>query len=126
MNSNKNVNQQLGVLKNLINHARLVLRLMSDPRVPIYLKALPVVALVYLVWPIDFLPDFMPILGQLDDLAAVLVGIETFIALCPQEIVAQIRAELNGSAPFTGNADASAKQGETIDGQWKEKSESKE
>ena len=43
------MNNQLGLFRNLINHGRLVLRLMTDGRVPIYLKALPIAALAYLV-----------------------------------------------------------------------------
>ena len=57
MSSNKNVQQQLGMLKGLLDHGRLVLRLMSDKRVPMYLKALPIASLVYLISPIDFIPD---------------------------------------------------------------------
>lgn len=108
------MNNQLGLFRNLINHGRLVLRLMTDGRVPVYLKALPIVALAYLVFPFDFLPDMLPFLGQLDDLAAILIGLETFIALCPSDVVAQIRAELRGEQPFSKST------GETIDGQWKE------
>ena len=116
MNSNKNVQGQLGMLKGLLDHGRLVWRLLQDKDVPIYLKVLPLGALIYLVSPLDFVPDVIPVLGQLDDLAAVLVGIETFIKLCPQDVVAKHRAELNGDMPYTtaGKSDK-----DTIDGQWK-------
>ena len=119
MGSNKNVQQQLGMLKGLLDHGRLIFRLMGDKRVPIYLKVLPVASLVYLVSPIDFVPDVIPVLGQLDDLAAVLVAIETFIKLCPSDVVAEHRADLNGETPFTT---AGKTSDDTIDGQWKTKS----
>ena len=108
------MNTQMNLFRSLIDHGRLVLRLMMDRRVPVYLKALPFAAIAYLISPLDFLPDVMPFLGQLDDLAALLVGLEAFVALCPQHVVAQIRAELRGEEPFTRD------KSETIDGQWKE------
>jgi uncharacterized membrane protein YkvA (DUF1232 family) len=108
------MNNQINLFRSLIDHGRLVLRLMMERRVPLYLKLLPLAAVAYLIWPLDFLPDLMPFLGQLDDLAALLVGLEAFVALCPQHVVAQIRAELRGEEPFTKDKD------ETIDGQWKE------
>ena len=101
-------------MRGLLAQARLAIRLMREPAVPLLAKAVPVLAGMYLIWPLDFLPDLMPFLGQLDDLAALLVGLEAFVALCPQHVVAQIRAELRGEEPFTKDKD------ETIDGQWKE------
>lgn len=118
MSSNKNVQQQLGMLKGLLDHGRLVLRLMGDKRVPIYLKALPIASLVYLVSPIDFIPDVIPVLTQIDDFAAILIGVETFIKLCPSEVVAEHRADLNGESPYTT---AGKSNEDTIDGQWRTK-----
>ncbi len=118
MSSNKNVQQQLGMLKGLLDHGRLVLRLMGDKRVPMYLKALPIAALVYLVSPIDFIPDVIPVLTQIDDFAAILIGVETFIKLCPSEVVAEHRADLNGESPYTT---AGKSNEDTIDGQWRTK-----
>lgn len=42
--------------------------LARDPRTPGISKALPWMALLYVLSPIDFLPDFIPLIGQLDDL----------------------------------------------------------
>ncbi len=42
--------------------------LARDPRTPGISKALPWMALLYILMPIDFLPDFIPLIGQLDDL----------------------------------------------------------
>jgi len=75
------MNNQINLFRSLIDHGRLVLRLMMERRVPLYLKLLPLAAVAYLIWPLDFLPDLMPFLGQLDDLAALLVGLEAFVAL---------------------------------------------
>jgi uncharacterized membrane protein YkvA (DUF1232 family) len=106
------------MLRGLVNHGRLIIKLMSDKRVPFYLKALPVAALAYLVMPIDFIPDFVIGLGQLDDIAGVLVGMEAFIRLCPPEIVAELRAEMDGNETFTKAGGSSE---DTVDGTWRSK-----
>ena len=80
---------QLGFIGELWQQAKLVFQLILDPKVPIYLKALPFAALAYLIFPFDFLPDFVPGLGQLDDLTILLLGAKVFIELAPKDIVAQ-------------------------------------
>jgi uncharacterized membrane protein YkvA (DUF1232 family) len=100
----------------VINRLRLVARLLSDKRVPVYLKPLPFAGLLYLVWPADLLPDLVPILGQVDDLGVLILGVETFIRLSPPHIVAEHQADLlaGDSAPRGGGSD------NVIDGDWKE------
>lgn len=73
---------------------RLVYYLMRDRDVPIYLKLLPFLALGYLIFPLDFLPDIAPIVGQLDDLTVLLLGAKVFIELAPQDIVARYQEQL--------------------------------
>ena len=70
-------------LRSLILQARLALRLVREPRVPMLLKVVPVLAILYVVSPIDFVPDFIPGLGQLDDLGIILAALELFVRLCP-------------------------------------------
>jgi uncharacterized membrane protein YkvA (DUF1232 family) len=117
-NNNRNVQGQIGMLKGLVNHGRLVFRLLKDSRVPLYLKALPIASLVYLVSPIDFIPDVLIGLGQLDDIGAVLIGIETFIKLCPQDVVAEIRADIDGDIPYTQGGKPGS---DTIEGKYRTK-----
>ncbi|MBC7224259.1 MAG: DUF1232 domain-containing protein, partial [Anaerolineae bacterium] len=67
--------QSLGWLPELLRNARLAWRLLRDPRVSPWVKlALPGVLLVYLLLPLDFIPDLFPILGQMDDLAVLLLA----------------------------------------------------
>jgi len=47
------------------------------------MKAVPLLALLYVISPVDFVPDFIPGLGQLDDLGIVLAALELFVRLCP-------------------------------------------
>ena len=63
-----------------------------DPRVPWYAKALAVCVAGYALSPIDLIPDFVPVLGYLDDLILVPLGILLVIKLIPPEIMAEHRA----------------------------------
>jgi len=82
-----NVGETAGILASIIKNARLVWRLLRDPAVSTWLKMIPPATLLYLLFPIDFLPDPVLGLGQLDDIAIILLGVKLFIELCPQDIV---------------------------------------
>jgi uncharacterized membrane protein YkvA (DUF1232 family) len=71
------------LLGSLVQRVRLSLRLLREPRVSLLVKAIPAAALVYLVSPVDFAPDFLPLLGQLDDLGVLFVALQAFLFLCP-------------------------------------------
>lgn len=63
-----------------------------DPRTPWYARALAAVVLAYALSPIDLIPDFVPILGYLDDLILVPLGLALLIRLVPPEVLADARA----------------------------------
>ena len=63
-----------------------------DPRVPWYAKALAVAVAAYAASPIDLIPDFIPVIGYVDDLILVPLGIALVIKLIPAEIMAEHRA----------------------------------
>src|SRR6266550_6329636 len=63
-----------------------------DPRVPWYAKALALAVAAYALSPIDLIPDFIPVLGYLDDLVIVPVGIFLVVRLIPPDIMAEHRA----------------------------------
>ena len=96
----------------LINSFRLAWRLIRDQRVPWLLKLIPLVVLLYIVSPIDLIPDFVLGLGQLDDLAILVLGIQIFIAVSPGSIVQQHRDEIDG----VNRGGGSGASGEIIDG----------
>lgn len=81
--------EQPGFFGELWQQARLVYKLILDPEVPIYLKALPFAAFAYLLFPFDFLPDVIPGVGQLDDITILVVGAKMFIELAPKHVVAR-------------------------------------
>jgi uncharacterized membrane protein YkvA (DUF1232 family) len=60
-----------------------------DPRTPWYARAFS--ALVVALSPIDLIPDFIPILGYLDDLVLVPLGIRLALKMIPQEVMADAR-----------------------------------
>ena len=64
-----------------------------DPRVPWYAKALALCVAGYALSPIDLIPDFIPVLGYLDDLIIVPLGILAVVKMVPPEIMAEHRAE---------------------------------
>jgi uncharacterized membrane protein YkvA (DUF1232 family) len=81
-------------LKALWLEVRLTWRLLRDPRVPMWSKAIPVAAAIYVISPIDLIPGFILLLGQLDDLAIFVLGMRAFQHFAPDEVVAEHRAAL--------------------------------
>src|SRR6476620_3180105 len=63
-----------------------------DPRTPWYARALAVLILAYAFSPIDLIPDFIPVLGYLDDLLLVPLGLALLARLVPAEVMADARA----------------------------------
>lgn len=64
-----------------------------DPRVPWYVKALAGAIAAYALSPIDLIPDFVPVLGYLDDLLIVPAGIKLVVRLMPAPLMAEFREE---------------------------------
>jgi uncharacterized membrane protein YkvA (DUF1232 family) len=64
-----------------------------DPRVPWPAKAVAALTAAYALSPIDLIPDFIPVIGYLDDLVIVPLGIALAIRLVPPAILAEHRAE---------------------------------
>src|SRR3982074_714683 len=63
-----------------------------DPGVPWYAKALAFAVAAYALSPIDLIPDFIPVLGYLDDLIIVPLGVWATISLIPADALAEYRA----------------------------------
>ena len=66
------------------------------PAVPWYAKALALLVVGYALSPIDLIPDFVPVLGYLDDLVLIPLGIMLVIRLIPEEILAECRRQSEG------------------------------
>jgi len=63
----------------------------KDPRTPWYAKIFTGLVVAYAFSPIDLIPDFIPILGYLDDLILVPLGISLALKMIPQEVMAECR-----------------------------------
>jgi uncharacterized membrane protein YkvA (DUF1232 family) len=63
----------------------------KDPRIPWYAKVIIVATVAYSLSPIDLIPDFIPIIGYLDDLFIVPVGIALSIKMIPKEVLEEYR-----------------------------------
>ena len=91
--------EALGILSKLWARIRLAWRLLRDRRVPLWTKILiPGVALAYVLFPFDVLPDLTPFIGQLDDLALAALAIQAFVSACPRNLVEEHLRRLSGVA----------------------------
>ena len=88
------VGEAAGILAEIIKNIKLIWRLLNDGRVSPWLKMVVPATLLYLLFPIDIVPDVVPGLGQLDDIAVILLGLKFFVEMCPEEIVRQHLDEL--------------------------------
>lgn len=80
-----------GKLKTELAVYRLVLK---DARTPLPAKALLGLAVGYALMPFDLIPDFIPVLGHLDDLVIVPVLVILALKLIPQEVISECRQEV--------------------------------
>ena len=81
---------QGGMVRDFILRVKLILRLVGDKRVNPWLKLIPIAGLLYLISPIDLIPDIaFPIIGELDDAAVLWITNYFFVELCPPEIVSE-------------------------------------
>lgn len=65
----------------------------KDSRVPWYVRALAVCVVAYAFSPIDLIPDFIPIVGYLDDLILVPIGIWLVVRMIPSAVLSECREQ---------------------------------
>ena len=84
-----------------INQGKLAWKLFRDPNVSPWVRfGIPLLGLVYLISPVDIIPDVLPVLGQLDDVAVIMLLVQLLITLAPDNIVAMYR-QASQAAGFT-------------------------
>ena len=66
---------------------RLHWRLLRDGRVSVWPKALLAAAVVYVILPVDLVPDALPVVGEVDDLVVLIAAAHWFLRLCPATVV---------------------------------------
>lgn len=80
------------MIRGVVDQIWLTWRLLFDKRVPGWMKVLALAPLVYVLSPVDLIPDFILGLGQLDDLGIIFAGMRLFEAIVPEYIVQEHRA----------------------------------
>lgn len=88
--------EDIGFFREVWQQIRLVFYLIKDKEVPIYLKVIPFMGILYALFPFDFVADFVPVLGQLDDLTLLLIGAKVFIEMAPPQVVARYVTLMRG------------------------------
>ena len=78
--------------RTLIRDVHAIYLAARDPRVPWYARVLAIAVAGYALSPIDLIPDFIPVIGYLDDLIIVPLGIWLVVSLIPEEVMAECRA----------------------------------
>ena len=77
----------------LIGSIRLIWKLLTDSRVPFWIRIALPLALIYVISPIDIFPDLVPIIGRVDDIVAVVVGLMILLKLAPKKVVNQYKKD---------------------------------
>ena len=107
-----------------IERLRLGWRLLRDPRIPTWPKLLVPLAVLYVISPIDVIPDFLLVLGQVDDISVIgltLALVAMLMRWSPQAVVAEHAAALgftpyyDGGNPAPGEPNRGGKQQEPIE-----------
>ncbi len=110
---------QGNLIREVVQQVKLAYNLLLDPRVPTLTKLIPVAALAYLFMPIDVLPDIALGLGQLDDLAVLMLGLRTFFEFAPAGVVHEHLQRLAEAAQWSvaePPANRPAADGDVVDG----------
>jgi hypothetical protein len=123
MNNNQDPKRKLiprssGFLQDLTNRFRLISRLLMDSRVSPVIKALPIAALAYVVWPVDLLP-----VNPIDDALVIWLGTTLFVELCPPDVVQEHlhsmdRWPVSNKDQNSPGSSSNNQEGDIIDGEF--------
>ena len=84
------------VVRLLWRKGRLAWRLIRDARTPMLPKLILGAAILYVLSPLDFIPDLVPFLGQMDDLAVLALALDLFFKNVPDWLRLEHEARLTG------------------------------
>src|SRR6185436_16419859 len=82
----------------LRRHTLTVYYAARDPRTPLLVRMLALLVAAYALSPIDLIPDFIPVLGYLDDLILIPLGVALVVRLTPPEILESAREKARTAA----------------------------
>ena len=98
-------------LLGLMRILRLVMRLMLDRRVPLRLKLIIPLGLLYFVSPLDILPDIIPLLGHVDDIIVVITALAVFLATAGRHVLLN---QARGHGVHAQHDEAARQSGENV------------
>jgi uncharacterized membrane protein YkvA (DUF1232 family) len=93
----------------------LLLHILRHAKTPKATKLLAVIALAYLISPIDLIPDFIPVIGLLDDIGVVALLLKIGYSFLPDGLYDTLRAKVYGGSPATVNTVKTRRGGVVID-----------
>ena len=67
--------------------AKLVRGRAGDSRIPLAVRLIPPLLMLYLLMPFDIIPDFIPVLGQLDDVIVLFIGVVALLRFVPRGVL---------------------------------------
>jgi len=85
------------VARNLVQEVRVCGLVLRDPRTPWLARILLGCGVAYALSPVDFIPDFLPVIGHVDDVIIVPLLIVLGLALVPKEVVVEHREKVRRS-----------------------------
>jgi hypothetical protein len=103
-----------GFFGDLLQRAKLIIRLMGDNRVSPLLKLIPIGTIAYLIFPLD-------IPGPIDDAAVIWLGLYLFVEMCPPDIVEEHLRALGRGSNTEKWDEKLAGEDDVIDGEYEEK-----
>jgi uncharacterized membrane protein YkvA (DUF1232 family) len=109
---------QSGIFQDAVLRIKLIYRLLTDKRINPWLKLLPIGGILYLISPLDLIPDIvLPVIGQLDDLAILWLTNHFFIEFCPPEIVREHVRQLVSNDAIIEEERTKAAENDVVDGE---------
>lgn len=89
---------RIRLLRVFMRNGRLAWRLFRDARTPLKAKLILVTAVLAIISPINWLPNFIPVVGQLEDVALLSLGFELFFRNVPGWLKAEHEAAMKGQS----------------------------
>lgn len=116
-------NTRPNTLNELIDNVQLAWKLIRDGRVSPWLRfGIPALVGLYLISPVDFLPDAVLGLGQLDDLAIIWLGLQMLLRVTPRNIVNEYRSprqEADPTSKTSPRGNSKASDGDVVDATYR-------
>jgi uncharacterized membrane protein YkvA (DUF1232 family) len=91
---------------------RLAGALAFEERIPVSVRTIIPIVVLYLALPLDFVPDFIPVLGQIDDIVVLAVGAGLMMKFAPVGVLELHLASLEAEEGLTGNERRRSRSGD--------------